>query len=461
MQLNINLPTWLGGSPKQPNSGQNLEALISELKTNPKNAEIRKTLAKMAAKDPVNFMVSLIRNQTTLYSKEIATWKMARREAMDIYNPHRVLLNDLYKDIELDGFISGIVTNRRILKISNKRIKVVNKAGEEQPEKSLYFNRKWFNDFLKYAMQSRFHGYSLVYFPDRTAKGEFKSTKLVYREHVIPIAHRIVQRVYDAQGSDYTLPPYNNFVLGIGDEEDLGIFEKAAPLYILKKHSWANWDQFEEMFGIPIRIAKTASQDKKVIAQIESWLQNMGAAAYGIFPEGTDMDVKENSQTDAFKVFYEKIQTCNSELEVLITGQNRITQKGGSYAKETVAQDDTDEVTDDDKTFNRYVINDMLIPLMIANGYKFDEGDTGEWADEKETTPQEAADLLKIINDMGFVLDQTQVEKLTGIKILGTKAPEVPAPGVKEKKPKEPISAYDEFIQLHTKINELYHPIIK
>ena len=64
---------------------------------------------------------------------------MARQEAKDIINPRRVMLTELYEDIELDGFIHGLVHNKRIFKISNKPFKIVDKAGKEQPEKTALF----------------------------------------------------------------------------------------------------------------------------------------------------------------------------------------------------------------------------------------------------------------------------------------------------------------------------------
>ena len=43
---------------------------------------------------------------------------------------------------------------------------------------------------------------------------------------------------------------------------------------------------FGEIFGIPLRIGTTTSRDPKEFDKLEKLLRNMGAASYGLFPEG-------------------------------------------------------------------------------------------------------------------------------------------------------------------------------
>jgi hypothetical protein len=444
-------------TPKKEPQGPNLEDLVKQVLTDPKNRDLGRVIKNLSKEDQANLMVSIVKNQFTLYRKEIADYEFARTEAMDSLYPRRLRLIEFYNDLFLDPFIGGLVENRRILKISNKRIKVVNSKGDKDDELSKLFDRMWFNDFVKYAMEARFFGFSCVQFYKRKANGEFDLPDLIYRENILPERSMILNRVYDSTGIDITQPPFSNYIMLIQKAGDLGIFNKAAILYILKKHSWGNWDEFEEMFGVPIRIAKTASQDKKVQSAITAWLADMGSASFGLFPLDTELEVIENKGKDAFQVFNEKRKACNEELEVLITGLNRITQQGGSYAKEKVNEAETDQVTLDDKTYLRYIIIDHLLPMMRVNGYKIPEDHSVDWDDAKEVDKTDLIDIYTKVNDMGFELDPKDVEARFGVKIIGKK--EVKPIGDPGKQPKEKgfkKNEYREFKDFHNKLGKLY-----
>lgn len=440
----------------------------------PENKLSKDDIFKGVKKDPARVMASIIRNQTSQYKKEIAHWKGARDEAMNIIQPRRVLLTELYADIELDGFIHGLVHNNRILRVSNKKFKVVNfKTGKEDKDKTDLLQRSWVNKFIKLAMESKFHGYSLVYLNElNTIKKQFSKIELVYREHVVPEFGAWTDHIYGTDYRYFADPPYNNYMLGIGEPENLGLYDKAAPYYILKKHSWANWDEFEEIFGIPIRIAKTASNDKVVLDSIQNWLKTMGTAAYGIFPSDTDMDIKEPKQADAFEVFNRKRQAANEELEILLLGLKNVTQEGGTFGKQEAIRKDQSEVTEDDKLFLYHLMNDELMPLLVRNGYPFTEDDIFVWDDLEKAKPTDRLAIFKGVKELGYTLDQEEVSTELGVNITGEAEPptpieeeeeeeqepdDKPKPGDKKKrKTPAPEDVVKKYTQLHSKLNDLY-----
>lgn len=450
-----------GNNKKQPA----LNDLVQNVINHPDNEDFKNMLSKAAKRDPVKVLTTIIRYQHTQYQKEIITWKMARAEAKDIYNPRRVMLTDLYEDIELDSFIAGIVSNKRIFKISNKPFKITDKDGKEVPDKTNLLKHQWFNDFLKMAMQSRFYGYSLVYFFEWNDKGEVLTTDLVPRRHVIPDKHVWTKMQYDLSGFDYTQPPFSQYMLGIGREDDLGLYEKAALLYILKKHSWQSWDEFEERFGIPIPIVETATSDSKAIDGIEKWLRNLSTGSYGIIPDGGKLSIVETGKADAWQVFYKKIEMAQKELEILFTGQIRETSIHGTFGKEKSKEEEAQELIEDDKTFIANLINDKLIPqILIPNGYSFTEGDKFDWNDGEQLSPAARLEIFKGVRDLGFKLDSKQVSEELDVTITGEdeQAPKPdfnkPLPG-KKKKPIIENSLIEPIVEMHRKINEMYHHV--
>lgn len=444
----------------QPLQTETIKELVDKVMKHPDNAVFKNELQKAAKRDPVKVLTTIVQYQHQQYQKEVAHWKVARAEAMDVYNPRRVMLTDLYEDIELDAFIHGIVHNKRIFKISNKPFKIVNKAGEEQKDKTALLSHQWFNDFLKLAMQSRFYGYSLVYFWDWKANGEVGESILVPRRHVIPQKRVWTKMQYDITGFDYTKPPYNSYMIGIGKEDDLGLYEKAALLYILKKHSWQSWDEFEERFGIPIPIVKTATGDKKVLDSIESWLRDLSTGSYGIVPEGGELEIVETGKTDSYQVFYRKIELAQKELEILFTGQIRETNLSGTYGKEKVKDDEAQELINDDKTFIANMINDKLIPLLRANGYPFTDEESFDWNDGAKATPADRLAIFKGVKELGFKLNKDQVSEELDVIIDGEDEEEVDETETDPKKPKDKKGEPTNSIEaLHVKINSLYHNV--
>ncbi len=381
-------------------------------------------------------MVQIIKQQFSLYKKEIEDWQASRQMALQVYMPRRIRLYQLYLDARTDPFISGQWKNR-VNRVTNKKFKIVSRTtGEEQPEKTAYFKKKWFRKFVSLSLESVLEGYSLIY-TNKLVGNQIKEVELLYREHVLPEVGQIIFEQSDFEGPSYLEGELAKYCIGIGEPKDLGLLEKLVPLYILRKHSWQSWDQFEEMFGMPIRIAKTASTDKRVQAQISSWLEDLGSAGYALFPTGTDVEIKESTRSDAFGVFQEKRKACNEEIAILINGQFETSNNSGSKAKtKSVVESTQDEITLDDLQFLEFDINEELIPKMIAlTGYDLTDDDVFEWDKSEVLKLMEKIQVYKTINDMGYELDQEEVSQTFGVKITGKKAPVVPPPNADEPKP--------------------------
>jgi hypothetical protein len=418
----------------------------------PFNAKTNNDDYKDLKRDPVQVISRIIKQQHSLFNKEIRDWKVARAEAENPYRHNRVLLMELYHDIYLDAFIKGVIENKRVLKISNKPFRLLDAQGNEHEEAMALMKKKWMNQLVKLAMQSRFFGYSLVYFWEMKGK-EFNQVKLVDRRHVQPEYNRWVQWQHDlpTSGFDYTQPPFSDYMVGIGDQEDLGILNAAAPLYVLKKHSWANWDEFEEIFGVPMRIAKVATNDSKVRQEVERWLQSMGTAAYGIFPTDADLDIKENTRTDAYEVFDKKRKAANEELEILLLGGRSLTQDQGNYGKEKVNQEEQNEVIEDDKTFITALMNEQVMPLLKRNGYPV-EGLTFTYDETEWLEPADRLAMFKGAHELGYKLDQSQVEKDLGVTLLGEKeVPPPPAPAIITKPNQDLDNSIKSVIELNNR----------
>ncbi len=419
-------------------------------------AEIKKATAASA------LLQSLVRMQHSLYKKETQDWITARESALDLIAPNHYDLVQFYRDIDTDLFIKGC-KNQRINRIKNRKIKVVsNNSGVTNLEKTKLLQSKWFRDFVQVVMESKFNGFRLIYFT-KDAKGR-PVTNYVWPEHVIPQKGIIVRNPFDTEGVSYLQPPLVNYFIPVGNPDSLGMYENLAYAYILRKHSWASWDEFEELFGVPLRWISTTATDKGLLDTLEQFALTMGSSNYAIVPGDAKMEVKEGQTQDAFQVFNEKRKAVNEEVSIFINGNaEQINEKGSRGKSETVISNTQDQITADDKQDVIDIINNELLPtLNLLFNMGFGDDDVVEWDDTTRLAPKEKAEIYKSVNDMGFELDAEEVATELGVGIIGKKeVKKVPGtePDKKETDPKKikAQAGYATYIKLHADLLAAYN----
>lgn len=376
----------------------------------------------------VKQMVAIIKHQRSLYRKEIADWKKARAWALDPEQPRRKMLIDLYEDIMTDAFIWGRWDTRR-LRISNKGIAIINKNEEIDKDKTDMLEKMWFNKFIKDALDSKAFGYTLLYVDQLNPDGTIKAMNHVYRDHIVPETKEILKFSTDIAGTRFDEPPVSDWCVWI-DSGNLGLLDMAAPLWIFKKHSWQNWDEFEEKFGLPIRTVKTAQTDPRVLREIDSFLKDLGTSAWGRFPANTEIDIKESSSRDSYNVFNEKRKACNEELATLIDGHFETAKDTGSRAKAGSIIESTQKlITLDDETFVKYLMNEKVLPFLREMGYPFSEDDRFIWNENEQQSPKDRLDIFKGVKELGYKVKKEQIETELDVEIEVDTSPPAPPPG--------------------------------
>ena len=385
----------------------------------------------------VSKMADAIRRQRTLYTKEIRDWKNAQTTALDPQLPRRKYLVDIYDDLLNDAFIFGRSETRK-LRISNKAVAICNEKGEVDIDKTNFLEKLWFNNFKKYVHESIYFGYSLIYPKELDENGFIQTLSFVYRDHIVPEKKQILLDTFDQEGIDFSQGNYKRWTLWVNHEHSLGLLNKAVPLWIFKKHSWQNWDEFEEMFGIPLRTAKIASTDPKVKREVDKWLKELGSAGWGRFPEGVEIDIKESNSRDSFNVFNEKRKACNEELATLFDGHFETAKDTGSRSKaEEIIKATQDLITLDDETFVLAVINDQLLPWMRELGYPISKTDKAIWNENEQMSPKDRLDIFKGVKDLGYKIKKEQIETELDVEIVGEVNPGI---SIAENKPENRLN---------------------
>lgn len=348
-----------------------------------------------------------------LLRKEIDDWINARTARRDPFHPVTYYQQQLYKDALLDNHLAGAIETQRILPVINKEFIVRDPNGKTDPERSLLIQGKWFRDILRQALLSIFYGYSLIFVdnllsPDRTILN-------IHRENVVPELGRILNNPLDLSGKhiDYRQFPAYFLYASIGTDT-VGLIESVAPLTIYKRHSWASWDEFEQIFGLPIRIARTAINTKEHKNDIQQWLETMGTAAYAILDKQTDIEIKESNRSDAYHIYLEKVNAANREISKRILGQTMTMDDGASLSQAKVHSDMLKEVHASDLTELSDWVNDTLFPVLRIHGFDIPEGYTFAAQDHEVISPRDKIAIDQALLNAGYNLDPAYIENFYG-----------------------------------------------
>jgi SPP1 gp7 family putative phage head morphogenesis protein len=356
-------------------------------------------------------------------TSELENLRFARASAESITNPNFAPLVGLFNDIVTnDAHLTNLMRKFR-LAVTNKAFAVLGPDGEIDEDATSLLEGQWFRTYLTLVIDAISYGYSLVGFDftDGIACFEFP------REYVIP-THRAIRYAT----SEVEMVPLEtmlglDFIL-VQDQtptSKLGLLNTAAPLAIYKRHSLASWDRFEMMFGMPMRIAKTDDRSPSELAMIESWLEDMGQAAYGIFPSDTEIELLANSGTDAFNVFLQKSTFVNSELSKLYLSQTMTTDDGSSRSQAEVHEAGEAQVFKDNAAFAVDLVEADLFSLLRNNGYDIPEGSTFKFLDEDMS----AAERIELIDSKlmagGVKLTKEYLERTYGVEVAEELLPTV------------------------------------
>ena len=386
--------------------------------------EVLSRLTKADTREAKKLLVELQRQTEMLTKKDIGAWRMAWQRAIDVQNPNRCALLDIYTDVGVDMHLTGCVGQRKGF-VTKRGFKLVDKGGKKNDEVTALFETEWFDEFVSLVLDSRYYGHSLIQFDvaiDRDGQMQFPIPELVPRKHVRPEYGVIVRNQNDVpqSGISYREGEFADWCIEVGRPHDLGLYLKCCPSALSKKNMLAFWDGFGEIFGMPIRIAKTTSQDEKSRNKIQDMLAKMGAAFYGVFPNDTEIEIKESSRGDAYNVYDKRIDRANSELSKGVLNQTMTIDSGSSLSQSQVHLEVFENVINEDQKLVRNVVNNKLIPFMAKHGFHV-VGYTFEWDDTVVYTPEHIREVERMLITGGYEIDPKYFADKYGIEITGKK----------------------------------------
>ena len=172
----------------------------------------------------------------------------------------------------------------------------------------------------------------------------------------------------------------------------------------------AFWDTFGEIFGMPMRVAKTASRDPSVISSLNDMLLKAGASQTAVMPIDTEVEFIESTRGDAYNVYNQRIDRANSELSKLIIGQTMTIEDGSSLSQSQTHLQVFQNLVEEDADMLRDVVNNQLLPRMQRHGFPL-QGLRFEWDESVDYTPEQQVAYETMVADRYEVDPQYFAEK--------------------------------------------------
>ncbi len=306
---------------------------------------------------------TIVLTQPRRFGIDIADFTASVRSFENVDYSVRYKLYDLYSDILIDTHLSSVI-DKRITAVLSSPIEF-NRHGKVDEHIELQIKSPWFRNFIKDVMMAKFWGFSLFQFKKNK---DWIDYDLIPRKHVDPVRELILRRQTDINGSSWD--EYAD-MLFVGSPDEMGLLAKAAPWVIYKRNTTADWAQFSEVFGMPIREYTYETDDDEARQRAIDDAQNMGSLGVLIHSKDSDMKLIESGNKTGSAELYERlVDRANSEISKLILGNTLTTEASdtGTQALGTVHKKVEDKQTASDRNYVLDILNYDMTDILLSMG---------------------------------------------------------------------------------------------
>jgi phage gp29-like protein len=164
----------------------------------------------------------------------------------------------------------------------------------------------------------------------------------------------------------------------IGEPGDLGLLLRCAPYCLYKRGGLADWAQYIELFGQPVRIIKYDSYDDQTRAELKKILDESGSSLSLMIPRQADFEIKDGKQTNCDgSLQLSFIKALNEELSITVLGNTETTSSASSsgYAQSKVHLEQQYEITHSDMIYTAAMLNNAKFrSILCSYGYPAEQG---------------------------------------------------------------------------------------
>lgn len=330
---------------------------------------------------------------------------MNAAEAIDFYS--RTRLYDMYKSALLDLHLSGII-DKRLVGVSRIPVEF-RRDGKPDEDVNREIRAPWFRSFVKDVLWSKFWGFSLFQFyrGEDGGVGYYK----VPCKHYDPV-RKIILR-YQSDTGGVPLDAFSNMLCVCEDPRSLGMLAELVPMVLYKRGDMADWAQFCQVFGMPIREYTYDAGDEEARRRLLQDARSQGANAVYIHPKESALNLIESANKSGTVDLYERFKdACNTEMSVRVLGNTLTTDSKatGTQALGTVHQEEEDHIKADDRQFVLDVLNYRMRPVFAELGIDTAGGEFA-YAEARTLDPNRQVDVIAKAKAMGLPVADDYIYK--------------------------------------------------
>lgn len=313
---------------------------------------------------------TIVLTQPKRFGKDISDYIASVNAFENVDYSRRYKLYDLYSDILMDTHLSSVI-DKRVQAVLSSVIEF-RRNGKVDESINLQIRSPWFRNFINDVMMAKFWGFSLFqFYKDK----QWINYDLIPRKHADPVRRLILRHQTDITGTSWDEYPH---LLFVGQPDDLGLLAKAAPWVIYKRNTTADWAQFSEVFGMPIREYIYDTDDDEARQRAIDDAENSGSLAVLIHSRDSEMKLVESGNKTGSADLYERFcERCNSEISKLILGNTLTTEASekGTQALGTVHKKGEDRIAESDRAGILDVLNYDATDTLAAMGINTEGGE--------------------------------------------------------------------------------------
>lgn len=321
-------------------------------------------------------------------------------QAKSIDYSNRTRLYDMYESASLDLHLSGVLA-KRLRGVTRLPIEF-RRNGKPDELINAQLSSPWFKQLRKDIILSEFWGFSLMQFY-LDSNGNIRYD-LIDRKHYDPVRHTLLKYQNDQDGV-----PIDGFpnCLFVGSERSLGIFAEIMPAVLYKRGDMADWAQFCNIFGMPIREYTYDAGDEFARRRLIADARRQGANAVYIHPKDSDLTLVEagnkTGSSDLYKTFADY---WDAKISIRVLGNTLTTdaRDTGTQALGSVHKEEENEMNADDRDFILDVLNYDMRPIFQNLGFNV-EGGEFVYAQIDKINPSQQITIVEKLQQMGLPMD--------------------------------------------------------
>ena len=309
----------------------------------------------------------------------------------------RTRLFDMYESALLDLHLSGVLA-KRLRGVTRMPVEF-QRNGEPDDTINAQLRSPWFKQLRKDFIMAEFWGFTLVqFYLDEDGNIRYD---LIDRKHYDPVQKQLLKFQGDQQGI-----PIENFpnCLFVGTERGLGIFAELMPAVLYKRGDMADWAQFCNIFGMPIREYTYDAGDEAARKRLVADARRQGSNAVYIHPKDSELKLIEagnkTGSSDLYKMFADY---WDSKISIRVLGNTLTTdaKETGTQALGTVHKEEEDDMNTDDREFILDILNYHMRPIFANLGFNV-EGGEFVYAKKDKINPSQHIDIVQKLSSMGL-----------------------------------------------------------